>query len=199
MNFAFLVLIGLVICQEILYGDKTILKKAKFLYRISISLIMQGSKIKAADSGYATFQGYPYQYLGSVVGNLFGGSIVRDLSNAYSLSNLTKGELAGLGRIVDSGVKELNNPVTSDGYHWFLGLGYDLGRTNVAILFPWQSVPDQGLDRPISVYSTMRRKKEVEKLLEKFAYQIRSKSDEGIEGFLEGIERIWAKNKNPIF
>src|SRR3990172_3530712 len=77
-----------------------------------------------------------------------------------SLDTLTKAYLDNhvdslfLRKIVNSieGFVGYDYPTTSDGYTWFFGAYFAIGKGEVAVLFPWKNPKTEDLERAFALY-----------------------------------------------
>lgn len=90
--------------------------------------------------------------------------------------NIKNSLLEKIGKAASPLVEHVTHISTKEGYTWFGGLIYSIGKAKVAILFPWAQDwdnPISAADSSISVYSTEKvRYKEIKSLIEKIAHQV---------------------------
>ena len=74
------------------------------------------------------YRDFPIQY---------GEDVVEHLNLVHDPRMFNFSQLKQIGKAVSTRVRPSMDVETSDGYEWFGGLQFKLGRGKVAILFPW--------------------------------------------------------------
>ncbi len=96
----------------------------------------------------ATLKGFGYPVFPDILDQL------RLAIDEYGISNLAYFE--SVCKLIPEFVS-VDRPLTSDGYHWFSGLYFNLGNGRIAILIPWQTdyhAPDENMDdRSPAIYT----------------------------------------------